>query len=64
MWGMGYDYDGAIRKLEEFRTECEATADAAEEAGRHEIAAMRRRSADGFADLADKMRAARDAHSA
>ena len=61
---MGYDYDSAIKKLEAFQADCESTAEAAEEAGRREIAVMKRRSAEGFADLAGKMRAARDAHSA
>lgn len=60
---MGYDYDGAAAKLDEFKADCESTAEAADAAGRRDIAEIKRRSAKGFARLAEKMRAARDRHS-
>ena len=60
---MCYDYDAAATKLDEFRTDCESTAEAADAAGRRDIADIKRRSAEGFARLAEKMRAARDGQS-
>ena len=56
---MGYDYDGAA-KLDEFKADCESAAEAADAAGRRDIADIKRRSAGGSARLAEKMRAARD----
>lgn len=60
---MGYDYDGAAARLDEFKADCESTAEAADAAGRRDIADIKRRSAEGFARLAEKMRAARDGQS-
>ena len=57
---MGYDYDGAATKLDEFRADCESTAEAADAAGRRDIADIKRRSAEGFARLAEKIREARN----
>lgn len=60
---MGCDYDAAAAKLDEFKADCKSTAEAADEAGRRDIADIKRRSAEGFARLAEKMRTARGGQS-
>lgn len=57
---MRYGYDCAIAKLDKFKADCKSTAEVAGVAGRRDIMDIKRRLAEDFARLAEKMEAVRD----
>ncbi len=61
---MGFDYDGYIEKLKEWKAEDEETAARAEAAGEKRIAEWCRECASRRADSIAEVEAIRDSHSA